>query len=90
MALQQRIQIERHQAMLGSVHEVLVEGPSLRDRSLLFGRNLAFDRVVFQGEETLMDRYAQVEITAATALTLSGRLVSVADAPLAAGVGAGV
>jgi tRNA-2-methylthio-N6-dimethylallyladenosine synthase len=83
MDLQRQIQLERHQDMIGSVHEVLVESRSLRDESLLFGRNLAFDRIVFEAAEALTDSLVKVEITGATALTLSGRLVSVVDAPVA-------
>lgn len=85
MKLQQRQSLERHLALVGSVHEVLVEGRSLRDPELLFGRNLAFDRVVFRGDAALTDRYAQVAIRDATALTLRGELLSAADAPLALG-----
>jgi len=62
---------------------VLVEGRSLRDPKILFGRSLAFDRVVFQGEPSLADRYARVRIRSATALTLRGELLSVADRPMA-------
>ncbi|MFT7463788.1 MAG: tRNA-2-methylthio-N6-dimethylallyladenosine synthase [Pseudohongiellaceae bacterium] len=82
MDLQQRQSSKRLASMVGSVHEVLVEGRSLRDPDVLFGRNLAFDRVVFKGDPTLADRYAQVRITETTALTLRGDLLSVADAPV--------
>ncbi len=83
MDLQQRQSLERLQGMVGSVHEVLVEGRSLRDPEILFGRNLAFDRVVFKGDESLTDRYARVRISEATALTLRGELLSAADSPVA-------
>lgn len=86
MDLQQRQSLERLQGMVGSVHEVLVEGRSLRDPEILFGRNLAFDRVVFKGDEALTDRYARVRIESATALTLRGELLSAADSPVALGV----
>jgi len=83
MELQRQVQVARHQAMLGSVQEVLVEGRSLREPTLLFGRNLAFDRIVFEAPETLTDSLVRVQISAATALTLSGRLVSPSEAPAA-------
>lgn len=73
-ALQRDHQLVRHRAMVGQVHRVLVEGASRRDARLLFGRNLAFDRLVFEGAEELTGRFLDVEITRATALTLSGRL----------------
>lgn len=80
-ALQRDLQLERHRGMLGEVHRVLVEGASRRDPRVLFGRNLAFDRLVFAGDPALAGRFVEVEITQATALTLSGRL---AGAPAAA------
>jgi tRNA-2-methylthio-N6-dimethylallyladenosine synthase len=78
-ALQRDHQLERHRAMVGTVHRVLVEGASRRDPRVLFGRNLAFDRLVFagptdRGAEELTGQLVDVEITQATALTLSGRL----------------
>jgi tRNA-2-methylthio-N6-dimethylallyladenosine synthase len=74
LALQNALQAERHAAMVGSVHEVLVEGASRRDPRLLFGRNPAFDRLVFEGDSACVDRFVEVEITSATALTLTGRI----------------
>jgi hypothetical protein len=41
---------------------------------VLFGRNLAADRLVFPGDPALAGTFVDVEITRATALTLSGRL----------------
>ena len=76
MQLQNELQSQRHESMLGTRHEVLVEGKSPRDERRLFGRNLAFDRVVFPGDAALLDQLVQVEITEATALTLAGRVVS--------------
>lgn len=81
MGLQTAHQEERHAALLGSTHEVLVEGRSRRDARRLIGRNLAFDRIVFEGDPALVDQFAQVEITESTALTLAGRLRSVSDRP---------
>lgn len=83
MALQSSIQRERNDAMIGQVHEVLVEGTSVRDPRRQFGRNLAFDRIVFEGDESFVDRYVQVRVTEATELTLSGEVVAHAAAPAA-------
>lgn len=89
MALQQSHMEARHRSLIGQVHEVLVEGTSLRDERTLFGRNLAFDRLVFEGDPALTDRFVPIEITDATALTLHGRLAGPvserAVQPLAAG-----
>jgi len=84
MALQADIQRARHEAMVGEEHEVLVEGASLRDPRRLFGRTLAFDRVVFAGAPELVDAYARVRVTGATELTLSGEVVASAPAPAGA------
>jgi len=74
--LQDEIMRARHAALVGTRHEVLVEGASRRDARTLFGRNLAFDRLVFEGDPSLEGRLVAVEVTGATALTLRGRLVA--------------
>jgi tRNA-2-methylthio-N6-dimethylallyladenosine synthase len=74
-ALQTEIQAERHAGMAGEVHRVLVEGRSRRDKARLFGRNLAFDRLVFDGGVELLDRFVDVRVTDSSALTLRGELV---------------
>jgi tRNA-2-methylthio-N6-dimethylallyladenosine synthase len=73
-ALQRDLQLERHAALVGQTQRVLVEGASRRDARVLFGRNLAFDRLVFPGDPALAGTFVDVTITRATALTLSGRL----------------
>lgn len=75
MAIQNQIMGERHAALVGTRHEVLVEGASRKNERRLFGRNLAFDRLVFEGDPAWEGRFAVVEVTDATPLTLSGRLV---------------
>ncbi len=72
-ALQNELQQQRHGELLGQVHDVLVEGGSRRDERRLFGRNLAFDRVVFEGPRSLVDSVVRVAIESATAVTLAGR-----------------
>jgi tRNA-2-methylthio-N6-dimethylallyladenosine synthase len=85
MALQNEIQSARHAALVGTRHEVLVEGSSVRDETRLFGRNLAFDRIVFPGTPELIDQLVQVEVTEVTALTLAGRVLSADPAAVGAG-----
>ncbi|HTE06670.1 MAG TPA: tRNA (N6-isopentenyl adenosine(37)-C2)-methylthiotransferase MiaB [Planctomycetota bacterium] len=84
-ALQNDVQRVRHARLVGQVHEVLVEGGSRRDERRLFGRNLAFDRVVFEGPAELVDRFVPVAIESATAVTLAGRWL---PAPAARDAGA--
>ncbi|MHC5209797.1 MAG: tRNA (N6-isopentenyl adenosine(37)-C2)-methylthiotransferase MiaB [Planctomycetota bacterium] len=74
-ALQTGIQERRHAGMLGESHRVLVEGRSRRNPERLFGRNLAFDRLVFEGGAELVDRFVDVRIHGSSALTLRGDLV---------------
>ncbi|MGQ0552101.1 MAG: tRNA (N6-isopentenyl adenosine(37)-C2)-methylthiotransferase MiaB [Planctomycetota bacterium] len=75
--LQTRVQTERHRTLVGQKQSVLVEGSGRRDATMLFGRNLAFDRVLFPGELPLIDQLVDVEITHSTSLTLRGRLLAV-------------
>jgi tRNA-2-methylthio-N6-dimethylallyladenosine synthase len=71
-ALQTAHQERRHAAMVGEVHRVLVEGTSRRNPERLFGRNLAFDRLVFDGGPERVDTFVDVRVTASSALTLRG------------------
>jgi tRNA-2-methylthio-N6-dimethylallyladenosine synthase len=62
-------------AMVGSRQRVLVERPSRRDARQLAGRTSSNRWVNFDGPATLIDRYVEVEITAALPNSLRGRLV---------------
>lgn len=75
--LQQRRAAERAVRFVGRTVEVLVEGPSRTDPSRLRGRSRHNKTVNFDGT-ALPGEYVDVEIDAATALTLSGteRLLS--------------
>jgi tRNA-2-methylthio-N6-dimethylallyladenosine synthase len=72
IALQKRITEETGRAAVGETHEVLVEGPSQRDASLLFGRTRASKAVVFPGPRALEGRLVRVRIESASAWTLHG------------------
>ena len=50
---------------------------SRRNPRMLFGRNLAFDRIVFEGDPSWTDTFVDVDIVESTALTLSGHRVEV-------------
>jgi tRNA-2-methylthio-N6-dimethylallyladenosine synthase len=78
--IQASIQEQRHQALIGTRHEVLIEGQSRRNPRMLFGRNLAFDRIVLEGDPSWKDSFVDVEIMDSTALTLSGKRVEVVPA----------
>jgi len=71
--LVQRVAHERNQARVGLVEQVLVEGPSRTDSTLLRGRTRRNTTVNFAGSASSGD-LVDVEITAATSTTLRGHL----------------
>jgi tRNA-2-methylthio-N6-dimethylallyladenosine synthase len=70
--LTQRIARERNEARIGLVEEVLVEGPSRTDPSLLRGRTRRNTTVNFSGRAG-GGELAHVRIDAATSTTLRGK-----------------
>ena len=62
------------EAMVGTRQRVLVERPAKRDRGELAGRTANNRWVNFAGPASLIDRFAEVEVTAALAHSLRGRL----------------
>jgi len=93
LAIQNRIGLEQNQRLIGSVVEVLVEGPSKLggrdgepDHRQLTGRTRQERIVVFDGPERLIGQFVHVRIGAVTPTTLMGSIVSpeLAAAPSAA------
>jgi tRNA-2-methylthio-N6-dimethylallyladenosine synthase len=78
---QQQWQRRRHEALVGSVHEVLVEAVDGGGR--VSGRSPHFRIVHFDGPESLVGQTASVEITRAGPNALQGRLKLPAGAQLA-------
>jgi tRNA-2-methylthio-N6-dimethylallyladenosine synthase len=76
LALQSEVQLRRNRERIGTIEEVLVEGPSARNRALLSGRTSAHRIVHFAGGRELEGRLVDVRIRGATALSLSGELVA--------------
>ncbi len=74
LKLQERHSAEMNLARVGSVEEVLVEGPSRHDPARLTGRNRANQIVVFPGrpDDRLLGKFVKVRIVRVTALTLLG------------------
>ncbi len=62
------------EAMVGRTERVLVEGPSRKDPNELAGRTENNRVVNFHGPQTLIGRFAEVEITAALSNSLRGRI----------------
>ncbi|HYB98276.1 MAG TPA: tRNA (N6-isopentenyl adenosine(37)-C2)-methylthiotransferase MiaB [Candidatus Limnocylindrales bacterium] len=75
IAEQQTRALRVHQALIGSVTEVLVEKPARRQEGWLSGRNPQFRRVVFEPADAgaAVGDLVQVAVEAATSHTLLGR-----------------
>ena len=72
--LQKRTAEEINAALVGSSQEVLVEGPSERDASMLFGRTRSGKATVFAGPSDLVGTLRRVTVRSATAWTLHGEI----------------
>jgi tRNA-2-methylthio-N6-dimethylallyladenosine synthase len=69
--------LARHEARVGKVEEVLVEGPSRKDAAVLSGRTRQNKLVHFSGSATKPGSYATVRITGAAPHHLRGDLLDV-------------
>jgi tRNA-2-methylthio-N6-dimethylallyladenosine synthase len=78
----ERSALARHRARIGRIEEVLVEGPSKKDRSVVSGRTGQHKLVHFRPDQLARPgSYAMVEITDAAPHHLTGRLVHVTAEP---------
>jgi tRNA-2-methylthio-N6-dimethylallyladenosine synthase len=75
LQLQEEINAEERDAMLGEVVEVLVERPSIRDDIMLKGRTRCWKSVLFPGSASLVGSLQRVKINSYTKQTLMGQLV---------------
>jgi tRNA-2-methylthio-N6-dimethylallyladenosine synthase len=73
----QRSASERNRARIGTVEQVLVEGPSRTDTAVLRGRTRRNTTVNFEGSAQ-PGTLVEVEITEATSMTLRGRVAALA------------
>jgi len=79
LELQERICKEQHRALLGSVQEVLVEGPSPKGQGRMQGRTVHHRIVHFEAGDDCVGQYVPVRIDRALAHSLVGqRLAEVA------------
>jgi tRNA-2-methylthio-N6-dimethylallyladenosine synthase len=74
LALSRRIALRLHQARVGSVVEVLVEG-FLPEKGLYFGKTRDFRTVLLPGEESLVGKLVQVRVEQASPGALRGEVV---------------
>jgi tRNA-2-methylthio-N6-dimethylallyladenosine synthase len=71
---QERISLDLNRRRIGQKVEVLVEGPSKRDPKRQTGRTDTHQIVHFEAGRDLAGRFAEIEITGASAVALSGTL----------------
>ena len=74
IALQRRITEQINRGLVGQTFDVLVEGPSHGDGSVLYGRNRASKAIVFDGPQHLAGELVRVRIESASAWTLHGTM----------------
>jgi tRNA-2-methylthio-N6-dimethylallyladenosine synthase len=77
----ERSALRKHEARLGRIEEVVVEGPSKRDAAVLSGRTEQNKLVHFVGAGLAVGTYATVAITRAAPHHLGGELVDVLHQP---------
>ncbi len=73
---QREIQLEAHQALVGTVQRVLVEGPSAHDDGVVCGRTGGFKMVNFPAADAAPGTWQEVRITRAFANTLRGEQIA--------------
>ncbi len=77
----ERSALQKHQARLGRVEDVLVEGPSKKDCSVLTGRTRQNKLVHFAAAPMAAGTFATVRVTGAAPHHLTGELVEVTARP---------
>jgi tRNA-2-methylthio-N6-dimethylallyladenosine synthase len=80
IALQSKISAENNRAEIGTVVDILVEGPSRRSDEQFCGRTDTNKMVVFDRHHTRKGQIVRVEITDASSATLLGRLAGESSA----------
>ncbi len=71
---QEAVSIERHSAMVGRTYEVLVEGPSKKDRAYLTGRTRGNRLIHFRGPEDLAGELVDVTVEDFSPISLRARV----------------
>jgi tRNA-2-methylthio-N6-dimethylallyladenosine synthase len=77
----ERSALFKHQARVGRVEEVLVEGPSRKDPAVLTGRTRQNKLVHFAAQPLAPGTFAEVRVTTAAPHHLTGELVEVTARP---------
>jgi|TARA_B100001964_G_C14003907_1_gene496238 tRNA-2-methylthio-N6-dimethylallyladenosine synthase len=66
--------LKRNFSLVGSVQEVLVEGPARKGNGMLMGRTRGYRKVLFRGNDPFIGEIIDVRIKDATTTTLNGEL----------------
>lgn len=75
LQLLEAISLRKHQAEIGEIRPVLVEGPARKGESMLVGRTPHNRKVLFPAPEKLIGHIVSVRITGATVTALSGEVI---------------
>ena len=71
---QEKVAGSKHAAMVGRTYEVLVEGPSKKDRDVLMGRTRGNFIVHFRGGSDLFGKLVDVKVTGHSPISLRGEI----------------
>lgn len=75
MQLQNKISLAINKQLKGQVVEVLVEGSSKKDYSILEGRTKTNKTVLFAGSQELIGKFVEVKITTPQTWVLKGKII---------------
>ena len=67
--------LKRNRSLVGSLQEILVEGPARKGEGMLMGRTRGYRKVIFPGKERLLGELIKIRITGATVTVLKGNSV---------------
>ena len=67
--------LERNETLVGTVEEVLFEGPARKGENMFMGRTRGHRKVIVKASPRLVGQLVPVRIQSATASTLMGELV---------------
>ncbi len=76
MLIQNKISKEINESLKGHIIEILVEGISKKETSVLEGKSETNKTVLFIGKKNLIGKFVQVEITEPQTWILKGKVVT--------------
>ncbi|WP_269543220.1 tRNA (N6-isopentenyl adenosine(37)-C2)-methylthiotransferase MiaB [Cerasicoccus fimbriatus] len=67
--------LARNESMIGTVQEILIEGPAKRGENMFVGRNRGYRKIIVPASERLVGELVKVKVTEASATTVIGELL---------------